>query len=85
MRQTKPYFDEEPIPGQFVRERGSFFLGFSNSLENIEKIVENQHKNSDTLIKFFKAIIGGILYVPNLMELNAEITLDGKRRLKQLS
>lgn len=67
VRQSKPYFDEEPMLGQVVRERGIYFCGFMNSAHLITKMCENQIANSDSLLKFLNTIYGGILYVPNLV------------------
>ena len=35
VRQSKLYFDEEPEPGQLVKERGTFFCGYMNSVKTL--------------------------------------------------
>ena len=50
-------------------------------------MVESQVTNNDALTKFFKPIIGAILYVPNMIELNTEVVMEEKhcKKLKKLS
>ena len=76
-RQSKAYFDQDPIPGQIINEKGVFFIGYINSWKNILKIVDNQMAH-DGLIDFFNTILGGILYVPSLAELNIPCVLEKK-------
>ena len=87
VRQSKLYFDEEPEPGQLTKERGTFFCGYMNSVKNLEKMVESQVTNNDSLIKFFNPIIRAILYVPNMIELNTEVVMEERhcKKLKKLS
>ena len=68
VRQSKPYFDNDPVPGVMSREKGIFFIGYLNDPKKIMKIVESQYA-SDHLLQFFNTILGNILYVPNINEL----------------
>ena len=54
-RQSKPYFDEEPVPGVIRREKGVYFIGYLNNPENILKMVNNQY-GKDSLTRFFNTL-----------------------------
>ena len=85
VRQSKPYFDTDPVPGIMTREKGIFFIGYLNDPKKIMKIVESQYV-SDHLINFFSTILGNILYVPNISELGSGfIFAESGRNLESLS